>query len=413
MSLAVEITKHRAGESTELKVTGRLDAYWSDHLSTELKSSIREGSHHLILNLSGVDYISSAGVRVLLTFYQQLSEIQGSLTLSNLSGPAKSVLEMAGVAQLLLERKPSSVASVATEPQSRNMESEHASFEMFALQAGASLDCKLLGDPELLSASDFGREQSEVLRITGSSFAFGVGAFGGNFEECKNRCGEFLAVAGAAAYLPTDGTNVPDYLISSGTYLPELVVLYGAVCTGPFSHLLRFEAKPQAGAVSLTEVLRTASAELHTLRFGAVLIAETAGLVGASLLKSPVKQAIAANPFHYPDTIDWLSFTAERAHSRSLALVVGMTGDSANAGALLRPMGSVGLSGHFHAAAFPYRPLRKGRLELESTVSTLFDIGAIDGLLHLLQDDRQIGGVGEREFIRGACWISPIHEERK
>ena len=405
----MEISKLQTGDSIELRVVGRLDAYWAEHLGSELKATIREGNHHVVLDLSGVDYISSAGIRVLLTYYGQLSEINGSLSVSKLSAPAKSILETAGLSGLLQQASPVAVSEIKT----RKLKSARASFEVFTLKSAARLRCKLLGQPELLERCAFGPENVSKLRIDRSSFAFGVAAFGSDWNECKERFGEFLAVSGSAAYLPTDGTNVPDYLVSSGSYFPELVVLYGAVCSGEFSHLLRFEAEKEAGAVSLNEVIEAVSEALQTQSLGAVLIAETAGLVGASLLRSPVLHASASGPFHYPDTVDWLSFTPERAHSRSLALVTGMTIPAADAPPIFRPFNkSKGLSGHFHAAAFPYRPLKKGELNLDGTVTTLFEAGGIEGLLHLLSDDREIGGAGESEFIRGACWIAPVIEVR-
>ena len=75
----------------------------------------------------------------------------------------------------------------------------------------------------------------------------------------------------------------------------------------------------------------------------------------------------------------------------------------------LRPLASHGhLAGHFHAAAFSYRPLQRGELDLKTTVGTLFDAETLQGVLHLLNDDRPIAGAGESEFVRGACWVSPI-----
>ena len=66
------------------------------------------------------------------------------------------------------------------------------------------------------------------------------------------------------------------------------------------------------------------------------------------------------------------------------------------------------LMGHFHAAAFGYHPLRKGYVELESVVKQLFDTGGLQGVLHMLTDDRPGVGAGESEFTRGACWIGPL-----
>jgi hypothetical protein len=64
--------------------------------------------------------------------------------------------------------------------------------------------------------------------------------------------------------------------------------------------------------------------------------------------------------------------------------------------------------GHFHAAAFPYRPLRKGKVDLVHTVQPLFESEQVLGLLHLLNDWRELSGAGESRFLRGACWCAPL-----
>ncbi|MCL5745420.1 MAG: anti-sigma factor antagonist, partial [Acidobacteria bacterium] len=76
---------------------------------------------------------------------------------------------------------------------------------------------------------------------------------------------------------------------------------------------------------------------------------------------------------------------------------------------LLRSMTANGaVLGHFHAAAFGYHPLQKGRIDLHSAVSKLFDTAGLQGVMHLLSDDRPAAGAGESEFLRGACWFGPI-----
>ena len=97
--------------------------------------------------------------------------------------------------------------------------------------------------------------------------------------------------------------------------------------------------------------------------------------------------------------------------SRALTLVVGVV--QRRGGPLpphhVRPLDAAGeIEGHFHAAAFPFHPFKKGRLELKDAVRTLFEAGGLLGLLHLLHDDREIAGVGESEFTRGACWVAPL-----
>ena len=66
----MEITEHRTGETLELRITGRLDSYWADPLARRLEEVIREGAHHLRLDLAEVAYMSSAGIRVLVKYYR-------------------------------------------------------------------------------------------------------------------------------------------------------------------------------------------------------------------------------------------------------------------------------------------------------------------------------------------------------
>jgi len=78
---------------------------------------------------------------------------------------------------------------------------------------------------------------------------------------------------------------------------------------------------------------------------------------------------------------------------------------------MLRALGEdSAIGGHFHAAAFSYRPLRRGETNLKNATMALFEAETLQGVLHLLNDERQISGVGESEFLRGACWIGPITE---
>jgi hypothetical protein len=68
--------------------------------------------------------------------------------------------------------------------------------------------------------------------------------------------------------------------------------------------------------------------------------------------------------------------------------------------------------GHFHAAAFSYRPLKKGSIDLKATVTTLFETETLQGVLHLLSDHREAAGPQQSEFVRGACWIGGASEIR-
>ncbi|MEQ1352722.1 MAG: STAS domain-containing protein [Candidatus Acidiferrum sp.] len=403
----MEIVTQQLGDALEVKVNGRLDNYWGEHLRRNLEELIRGGAHHLRLNFSEVSYLSSAGVGLLVRFYRQLKAIGGSFVIITPSQHVKMVIDLCHLSPLLLSQEAAAPAAVSRAERRRFITSA-ASFELVERPTTRSLTYEVIGDPALLKSSGFGRQDCRTVRFPTSTFGFGLGAFGNGFEDARTRFGEFLAVEGSAAYLPTDGTNVPDYMISRGDLVPELNTLYGLRCEGEFSRLLRFEASKSTGAISLADIVDTALEVSGAPVIGLVMIAESAGLVGAALRRSPSPESAS---FQYPDIRAWMSFSTERLYSRSLALITGVS-SSADPGplaALLRPLGArAGHLGHFHAAAFSYRPLQKGEIDLKSAVNALFESENLQGVLHLLSDDRPSAGSQQSEFTRGTCWISAL-----
>jgi hypothetical protein len=140
-----------------------------------------------------------------------------------------------------------------------------------------------------------------------------------------------------------------------------------------------------------------------------VMVAETAGLVGAALRRSPAEASAGADFFAHPSVRTRLSFTMERTFARSVSLAAGVVRPraSADGNGQLRPLGQ-DMAGHFHAAAFHFQPIQKDAIPHDDTIAQLFDSDRLMGVMHLLHDDRGAGGAGESELIRGACWIAPL-----
>ena len=411
----MEIVTQQLGDALEVKVRGRLDNYWTDHLRTNLEEFTRRGAHVIRLNLSEVSYLSSAGVGLLVQVYRQLKEIGGTLIIASPSDRVKQLLDLCKLSPILLTNQ-ATATPVVHKREIRRFTSALAAFEVSECSSQQPLTFELIGDPGLLKSCRFGPKDCQTLKFPTPTFGLGLGAFGHGFEDVQSRFGEFLAVAGSAAYLPTDGTNVPDFMVSSGDLVPEVNVLYGLRCEGEFTDLLRFEAVSVDSPVVLSELVATALQISGASAIGMVIVAESAGLVGAALRRSPAMAAVAnASPFRYPEVRTWLSFSTERLYSRSLALISGVAASSASAplAPLLRRMGKeASPMGHFHAAAFSYRPLKKGDFDLKATVSTLFATETLQGVLHLLTDDREAAGPQQSEFVRGACWIGAVSEKK-
>jgi len=230
LSPAMEIVTQQLGEALEVRVKGRLDNYWTEHLRANLEEVIRGGAHGIRLNLSEISFLSSAGVGLLVKFHTQLKGIGGSFVITSPSERVKQVLDLCRLSTILLAQS----TLVATPPvhktEVRLLSSPAGSFEVMERAPGKPLICERIGDPSLLKGCRFSPTDCQMVTYPAATFGFGLGAFGHGFEDAQTRFGEFLAVGGSAAYLPTDGTNVPDFMVSSGKLVPDMNVLYGLRC---------------------------------------------------------------------------------------------------------------------------------------------------------------------------------------
>ena len=83
-----------------LKIEGRLDTTTAPELEKAIND---EGDtlKNLVLDFNGVNYISSAGLRVLLTAQKKMN-IQGSMELINVNEDVMNILDMTGFADILV-----------------------------------------------------------------------------------------------------------------------------------------------------------------------------------------------------------------------------------------------------------------------------------------------------------------------
>src|SRR5690242_7757376 len=97
----MEITRQPVGETLVMKLQGRLDGAWSEHTGRALTCAIEEGWHQIELDVSGVSFVSSAGIRVLVIQYKQLMRIHGRFTVVAPTPEVRQVLQMAGLAMII------------------------------------------------------------------------------------------------------------------------------------------------------------------------------------------------------------------------------------------------------------------------------------------------------------------------
>ena len=95
----MEIKKNQSGDSLVVNIIGRLDAATAPQLEKELSASL-EGIKTLTLDFANLEYIASAGLRVLLVAQKRMNK-QGNMTIKNVSNEVKEVLDMTGFINFL------------------------------------------------------------------------------------------------------------------------------------------------------------------------------------------------------------------------------------------------------------------------------------------------------------------------
>lgn len=93
------IEKNLADTQLTLTLSGRLDTTTAPQLEAELKRSI-SGVQTLIFDFAGIEYISSAGLRVLLAA-QKVMNRQGRMILRNVNEAVNEVFEITGFCDIL------------------------------------------------------------------------------------------------------------------------------------------------------------------------------------------------------------------------------------------------------------------------------------------------------------------------
>ena len=95
----MDIKTSKEGTTLTLDIEGRIDTTTAPQLEAELKAGV-SGITELIFDFSGVEYISSAGLRVLLSA-QKVMNRQGSMVLHNVNEAVMDVFEVTGFIDIL------------------------------------------------------------------------------------------------------------------------------------------------------------------------------------------------------------------------------------------------------------------------------------------------------------------------
>ncbi len=230
-------TKYTAGDTLKMHLGGKARRQdWSPQVAARLDTAIQQGHKHIRLNLSELGYLSSAGVQVLVRYYNELAQHQGSLQVSNPSDMVRKVLSLSGLEALL-----AAPGAAVGEMETGVREVAGTRFEVMSLTADPLLKCQVVRPGR-------GTAKQQV-SCWKTSLVVGIGGLGANAE--RENSGPLFAAGGAALCLPAGARDTPDYLVSAAAFTPEVTLQQGMIWReGALSVRARFDTGATVAALA-------------------------------------------------------------------------------------------------------------------------------------------------------------------
>jgi len=426
-------------------LSGRIDAYTSQELRDRLSSQVDAGHYRLVLDLDGVDYLSSAGIRVLLALKGKVDERDGDIKLACVQAYPLGVLKISGLLTFFsvhetVEEATASFPAVEDVDKEIQVETHQTSIGAFGFVKGDSKpsEIRVTGSNLDFLYARCSKESIISESLPNIKYSLGIGALGEKADDYINRLGELMIIGGTVVWVPTDGTNIPDYLIPKEDVQEVKVhTPFNIILDGVFNEVARFEASNREGA-SIRDIYQNLF-ELSRKRIdgfrgvlGLVMRADVGSVFGAGIKRSPIVENAPENAeliTHQDNIKDWLNFQVEPEHENTTALVVGvgLEPDSDFETSLLQSifyippktsrsrLFSISNQGrskrrdrailHNHAAIFKFLPEAHSGYRVENEIANVIKNGEFVGMEHLM--DNSIFKKG----IMGLSYVQKIVHE--
>jgi anti-anti-sigma factor len=302
--MTIEIRMAKEGEVPLVSVTGRLDGFGSRQMEESLKEIVRDDTRSVILNLAGVDYLSSAGIRVLLGLKKKLKQRNGTLALVNVQEFPKNVLEMAGflkVFDIYSSLREAEIACLDSPDHHEllkvhNRQAYNVEGTMYEVEQGSTRPASLIvtGSLEKVLESAVSSDDVRALGFSEAEYSLGLGALGKDLASAMPLLGEMITLHGSMVYVPTDGHCTPDFFSpAKETGEVKIFTGYNIALSGAFHEIVTFESDWEEG-ISLAGLYKTLFSFAKGRRpdfrgiLCVVLWGVVEGVISSEITRSPV-----------------------------------------------------------------------------------------------------------------------------
>ena len=200
-----------------LTLQGRFDGYEATRFDEQVRH-VASQSEFWILDFSGVPYLSSTGIRSLVTLEKALRSRSGGLILVGLLPFVKHVLETTGLLSRfrIAGTVPDALAAIPSRSDVTLARRTVNGRELVVRRLANAVSYIDAWKPIPFGEdADVPDEQLLTVTLDDLGFAFGVGGFGETRAQAAQALGQFIAAGVFAGVLPADGHAVSDFMIGS------------------------------------------------------------------------------------------------------------------------------------------------------------------------------------------------------
>lgn len=259
--MELSVTLKRNGAFPVVIINGRLDAFGARKLDDTFNHAVSGDDAYAVLDMGNVSYLSSGGIRALLSAAKKLKSRNGELCLANVDDFCAKVLKIAGFDQMFPAFGDVAAAVRHCEEKSANVPHTEKIVEFTRNNVKFFVKHAAEGEAVLSVMGDISRvlnatiEEGDIKsrRFRAAEYSIGLGSLGGSMDDTISVLGEMMTIGGTMVWLPTDGNNTPDFLIPE-TDTGEVTISTGfnVALKGGFHEIFRVD-KTGMPSMSLTD----------------------------------------------------------------------------------------------------------------------------------------------------------------
>ncbi len=403
LRMPISLSIEKLEKAIVVRLAGRLDAHGASEIEPELAAIVARSA--VVMDVTEVSYISSAGIRIFVDLHKKLHAQGGRLLIAGLQTYCREVMKVAALDKFfqIFETVDVALAETGTTLDFRKTDCGSFIFHHGSDEPGS---IEVLGHIEDVLAARITPAHVRNKKFFAKAYSLGLGGLGPSVEAVMPLMGEMMTMGGTMVWLPTDGNDTPDFLVPQKD--SETVVIrtgFNASLAGKFNEYIEFEAGASGGA-TLGDIYAALFALARERRpdyrgaLGLAMRAEVGQVYGSGAVKAPILSQAPENgkwitdPSNYPS---WFEVDETPRHRDVTGLICGIgvdldadlssfNAEYLNATFYINP-GNKGSDSHGrlhnHGVFFSPFPLGEKPWSLEREIQSVVEGGEFVDMRHL------------------------------